>query len=76
MEKVTLRHPELPDQPIDVRPAAVPEWEKSGWTFDGPVAVTEAAPQPLGDPPPGFDPAPELPEHEDAPGDGEALPVS
>ncbi len=31
---VTMRHPDLPDQPITVNEAAVPHYQASGWEVD------------------------------------------
>jgi hypothetical protein len=41
---VTMRHPELPDQPITVREEAVPTYQASGWEVSE-DAPTESKPK-------------------------------
>lgn len=33
-DKVTMTHPDLPEQPIHVHPSAVPVYEQSGWVLN------------------------------------------
>lgn len=47
MSRVTMRHPDLPDQPIVVNEASVPHYQASGWQLDdSPQTKTETAPTP------------------------------
>lgn len=43
-QKVYMTHPELPDQPIRVRPAAVAAYERARWKV-----TPEPAPEPVDD---------------------------
>ncbi|MFD3483780.1 hypothetical protein [Streptomyces sp. NPDC058665] len=44
MSRVTLSHPDLPDQTIEVDQAAVPHYQSSGWQRVGPEAVPDPEP--------------------------------
>lgn len=44
MARVTMTHPDLPDQPIDVDEVSVPHYRASGWQVDDtpPLKLTKA----------------------------------